>query len=167
MKELYGAIREAFLSVPDLFESSPPEVQIPVEYNVFVFPVIDHGPLPAGTPVQNAQLTPYRVLTIWQKFPSEQDRMLSFVRVTSEPKKAKFNIIGDVIPRGQADCLPQPSKCEAIALGPGQSEELERRSQTGQPEVIGLQVVSIRPRSHDRTDRAKSARLALEHESRG
>jgi hypothetical protein len=41
VKELYGAIREAFLSAPNLFKSSPPEVQIPVEYNVFVFPVID------------------------------------------------------------------------------------------------------------------------------
>ena len=124
------------------------------------------GPIPAGTPVQNAQLAPHTVVTIWQKFPSEQDRMLSFARVTSEPRKAKFNLIGEVIPRGQADCLPQPSKCEAIALGPGQSEELERRSQTGQPEVFGLQVLSIRPRSQDRNNRAKSARLALEHGTR-
>ncbi len=41
VKELYGRIREAFVNLPSLFVSSPPEVQIPVEYNVFVFPVID------------------------------------------------------------------------------------------------------------------------------
>ena len=41
VQELYNAIRGAFDSLDDLFVATPPEVVIPVEYNVFVFPVTD------------------------------------------------------------------------------------------------------------------------------
>ena len=41
VQKLYEAIRQAFVELPDLFVKAPPEVVIPVEYNVFVFPVTD------------------------------------------------------------------------------------------------------------------------------
>lgn len=43
VQELYTAIAEAFARLDDLFVPSPPEVTIPVEYDVFVFPVTDRA----------------------------------------------------------------------------------------------------------------------------
>jgi hypothetical protein len=44
IQELYGAIREAIVTLPDLFVGNPTQqVQIPVEYNIFVFPVTDQA----------------------------------------------------------------------------------------------------------------------------
>jgi hypothetical protein len=42
VQELYQRIRETFRTLPDLkFDSDPAEVEVPVEYHVFVFPVTD------------------------------------------------------------------------------------------------------------------------------
>lgn len=41
VQELYEAIRRAFQTLDGIFVPSPSEVEIPVEYNVFVFPVTD------------------------------------------------------------------------------------------------------------------------------
>jgi hypothetical protein len=41
VQELYAAIADAFERLPGLFVHNPPEVVIPVEYNVLVFPVTD------------------------------------------------------------------------------------------------------------------------------
>jgi hypothetical protein len=41
VQELYTAIKDAFASLDDLFVAKPSEVDVPVEYNVFVFPVTD------------------------------------------------------------------------------------------------------------------------------
>lgn len=41
VQELYTRIRNAFEELDGLFVPSPPEVTIPVEYDVFVFPVVD------------------------------------------------------------------------------------------------------------------------------
>ncbi len=43
VQELYTAIADAFRNLDDLFVPNPPEVAIPVEYNVFVFPVTDRS----------------------------------------------------------------------------------------------------------------------------
>jgi hypothetical protein len=41
VQELYAAIGLAFERIPGLFVDNPPQVPVPVEYNVFVFPVTD------------------------------------------------------------------------------------------------------------------------------
>jgi hypothetical protein len=105
------------------------------------------GATTAGTPPQNAQLTPYADLAFQQKLPSPQDRLVSFAGVVSDGKLASFKLVGEVILRGPATCLPTPIHCEAIALAPGQTEELERLPAAGPPEVFDLQVVSITPNS--------------------
>jgi hypothetical protein len=105
------------------------------------------GATTAGTPPQNAQLTPYTNIPFQQKLPSPQDRLVSFAGVGSEGKQAKFKLVGEVNLRGPAACLPTPAHCESIALAPGQTEELERQPPVGPPEVFDLQVVSITPNS--------------------
>ncbi|HYO61333.1 MAG TPA: ferritin-like domain-containing protein [Actinomycetota bacterium] len=43
VQELYDAIKVAFQTLPDIFVPDPAEVEVPVEYNVFVFPVTDRA----------------------------------------------------------------------------------------------------------------------------
>jgi hypothetical protein len=43
VQELYLAIRNAFEELPGLFVADPPEVEIPVEYNVYAFAVTDRA----------------------------------------------------------------------------------------------------------------------------
>jgi len=130
------------------------------------------GPITAGTPVQNAQLTPYSDLALKQKLPSRKDQLLSFSGVTRSGKRATFKLLDEVILRGEATCLPQPTQCEAIALGPGQSEELERLHVGAAPEVFAVEVVSIAThggqaaRARARAARAR-ARRAHEARARG
>jgi len=127
------------------------------------------GPIIAGTPLQNSQLTPYSDLASKQKLPSRHDRLLSFSGVTRSGKRATFKLLSEVILRGQAICLPQPTQCEAIALGPGQSEELERLHVGAAPEVFAVSVVSVTARSgHAARARAQAARARARraHEAR-
>ena len=43
VQELYEAIKHAFQTLDGIFVPNPSEVEIPVEYNVFVFPVVDRA----------------------------------------------------------------------------------------------------------------------------
>lgn len=43
VQELYEAIKHAFQTLPGIIVPNPSEVEIPVEYNVFVFPVVDRA----------------------------------------------------------------------------------------------------------------------------
>jgi hypothetical protein len=101
------------------------------------------GEIPAGTPPQNAQLTPYKDLKLQQKLPSTQTRLLAFNGVEAGGKRATFKLVGEALLRGTAVCLPSPSQCLEIALSPGQSEELEYLPASGTPVVYELQLVSI------------------------
>jgi hypothetical protein len=55
VQDLYDAIKAAFQTLPDLFVPDPPEVEVPVEYNVFVFPVTDRGSAVAAVDLILAQ----------------------------------------------------------------------------------------------------------------
>lgn len=103
------------------------------------------GEIPAGTPPQSAQLTPYKDLKFQQKLPSAQTRVLSFNGVTPDGKRASFKIVGEALLRGTAVCQPSASQCLEIALSPGQNEELEYLPASGTPVVYELQLVSITP----------------------
>lgn len=117
----------------------PPAAKPETVYKVSV----QLGAVPAGTSPQNAQLTPYKNLRFQQKLPSPEQRLLSFAGVTPGAKSASFKLVTEAIPRGPAVCVPSAGQCEAIALKPGESEELEYVQPGVAPVVYVLQVVTI------------------------
>jgi hypothetical protein len=152
------------------------------------------GPASAGTPPQNANLTRYKKLKLHQQLPSPELPLVAFVGVANSSKSAAksgksaansgksaakspksaakrgksavFKLVGEVILRGPAACLPSASQCEAIALKVGQTEELEYLPVSGIPVTYELQVTSIAVRSaragaHAAARRRARARTAL------
>jgi hypothetical protein len=102
------------------------------------------GIVPEGTPVQNAQLTPYTDLKLGRKLPSSTTPLLRFHEVAANGKRAVFEVTGEVLLKGAATCLPSPSQCQEISLAQGQSEEVEYLPAGGSHIVVyELQVVSI------------------------
>ena len=101
------------------------------------------GAASAGTLPQNANLTPYKKLKLHQQLPSPGLPLVAFTGVTKSGKSAVFKLVGEVILRGPAACLPSASQCEAIALKVGQTEELEYLPVSGIPVTYELQVTSI------------------------
>jgi len=62
---------------------------------------------------------------------------------TSAGKSATFTLVSEAILHGNATCLPSAAQCQAIDLAPGQTEQLEYISPTGEVSVYELRVVSI------------------------
>ena len=113
------------------------------------------GVVPAGTPPQSVQLTPYENVGRLTPLPSSKQPLLVYMGVTTGGKSATFTVVGEVILRGKAICLPSASQCQTIELKPGQSEELEYAPPGGQAaETYELQLVSIS------SSKASSARVA-------
>ena len=124
------------------------------------------GAASAGTLPQNANLTPYKKLKLHQQLPSPGLPLVAFTGVTKSGKSAVFKLVGEVILRGPAACLPSASQCEAIALKVGQTEELEYLPPGGTPVTYELQVTSIAVRpahagAHAAARRRARARSAL------
>jgi hypothetical protein len=103
------------------------------------------GVLPAGSTPQTVQLTPYEDLKLLTPLPSVKQPLIVFRGVTAGGKSATFTLVSEAILHGNAACLPSASQCEAIDLQPGQSEQLEYISASGQPESYELRIVSISP----------------------
>ncbi len=101
------------------------------------------GELPAGATPETVQLTPYENLKLLTPLPSAQQPLIVFRGVTAGGKSATFTLVGEAILHGNASCLPSASQCEAIDVRPGQTEQLEYISATGQPELYELRVVGI------------------------
>ena len=101
------------------------------------------GAASAGTLPQNANLTPYKKLKLHQQLPSPGLPLVAFTGVTKSGKSAVFKLVGEVILRAPAACLPSASQCEAIALKAGQTEELEYLPVSGTPVTYELQVTRI------------------------
>jgi hypothetical protein len=101
------------------------------------------GVAPAGTPPQSLQLTPYENLKRLAPLPSSKAPLVVFRGVTAGGKSAIFTLVGEVILRGSAACLPSASQCQAIDLKPGQTEELEYLPASGPAITYQLKVVSI------------------------
>jgi hypothetical protein len=108
-------------------------------YNVAVL----FGVLPAGTTPETVQLTPYENLKLLTPLPSVQQPLIVFRGVTAGGKSATFTLVGEAILHGNATCLPSASQCEAIDLKPGQTEQLEYVSASGQPVLYELRLVGI------------------------
>lgn len=101
------------------------------------------GELPAGATAQTAQLTPYENLKLLAPLPSVKQPLIVFRGVTAGGKTAIFTLVSEAILHGNATCRPNASQCEAIDLLPGQAEQLEYISATGQPVTYELRIVSI------------------------
>jgi hypothetical protein len=101
------------------------------------------GVAPAGTPPQSLQLTPYENLKRLAPLPSSKAPLVVFRGVTAGGKSAIFTLVGEVILRGSAACLPSASQCQAIDLKPGQTEELEYLPASGPAITYQLKVASI------------------------
>jgi hypothetical protein len=101
------------------------------------------GVVPAGATAQTVQLTPYENLELLAPLPSAKQPLIVFRGVTAGGKSATFTLVSEAILHGNATCLPSASQCEAIDLQPGQSEQFEYVSSTGQPVVYELRIVSV------------------------
>jgi hypothetical protein len=101
------------------------------------------GVVPAGTPPQSSQLTPYENLKRLTPLPSAHQPLVVFRGVTSGGKSATFTLVGEAILHGSATCVPSASQCQAIELKPRQAEQLEYLAPSGQTITYQLQVVSI------------------------
>jgi hypothetical protein len=118
--------------------STKPSKPKPVYHVAILF-----GVLPAGTTPEGASLTPYESLKLLSPLPSAQQALLIFRGVTAGGKSATFTLVSEAILHGNATCLPSPTQCEAIDLAPGQTEQLEYISSTGQVSLYELRIVSI------------------------
>jgi hypothetical protein len=118
------------------------------------------GPVPAGTAPQNVQLTAYKDLLFKQELPSPKQPLVSFAGVTPGGHRAAFKLVAEAILRGQAACAPSASQCEAIALRPGQSEELEYVQPGVAPVVYLLRVEKIEAITAAKSGGAKAAGAA-------
>ncbi len=123
--------------------STPSKPSTPAKPKTIYHVSVQFGELPAGVTVQTAQLKAFEDLKLLTPLPSAQQPLIVFRGVTSAGKSATFTIVGEDILHGQAKCLPSASQCEAIDLKPGQSEQIEYISATGQAVLDELRIVSI------------------------
>jgi hypothetical protein len=123
--------------------SKPSQPAKPKPPQVVYHVAVELGGAPAGTPPQSIQMTPYENLKRLQPLPATGEAPLVFAGVAAGGKRALFTLVHEVILHGQATCSPSESQCQAIALAPGQVEELEYMPPGGQPINYRLQVVSI------------------------
>jgi hypothetical protein len=101
------------------------------------------GVLPAVVPPTGVALTPYKNLKLLTPLPSAQQPLIIFRGVTAGGKNAIFTVVGEVILRGNAVCLPSASQCQEIELKPGQTEQLEYLQPNGQAVNYELRIVSV------------------------
>jgi hypothetical protein len=98
------------------------------------------------TPGQLSQLTPYADLKRLEALPSASAPRIVFTGVSADGKRAIFTLAGEAILKGEGDCLPSASQCEAVQLAASQSEELSYLEPTGQTVTYELKVVSVAKR---------------------
>ena len=101
------------------------------------------GVLPPGVPPAGGALTPYNNLKLLTPLPSAQQPLIIFRGVTAGGKNAIFTVVGEVILRGNAVCLPSASQCQEIELNQGQTEQLEFLQPNGQAVNYELRIVSL------------------------
>jgi hypothetical protein len=109
---------------------------------------------------QPATLAPYENLKLGQPFPSKQDALISFERVTAAGNGAVFKLDVPPILHGSGICLPSNSECQTIDLETGHSEELEYVEADGQLAIYELKVVSIVKKGASAARVDRNAKLA-------
>jgi hypothetical protein len=101
------------------------------------------GTAAAGTPAPSAPLTAYDDLERQQPLPDAKQPLIVFRGVIAGGKSATFTLVGELIPRGGAKCLPSVAQCQAIDLKAGAAEELEYVPLGGTAVTYELEVVKI------------------------
>jgi hypothetical protein len=136
--------------------ATTPKPSTPAKPQTVYHVAVLFGVVPAGTPPQSAQLTPYENLKRLAPLPSSKAPLVVFDGVTAGGKNATFTLVGEAILRGNAACLPSASQCQAIDLKPNQTEELEYLPPSGPAITYQLKLVSISP---SKASAAKAASL--------
>lgn len=121
---------------------------------VYVVDIL-YGPAPT-TPGQLSQLTPYAGLKRLEPLPSASNPKIVFSGVSDTGKGAIFTLVGEAILKGEGDCMPSDTQCEAVLLAAGKTEEFDYVEADGQSATYELKVVSIAKRQ---ASAATAARL--------
>ncbi len=125
-------------------ETTPSKSTKPAKPKTVYHVAVLFGAIPLGTDPQTAVLTPYENLKLLTPLPSAKLPLIVYRGVIAGGHSATFTVVGEVILRGAASCLPNASQCEAIDLKPGQSEQLEVLPTTGgAPVLYELKLVTI------------------------
>jgi hypothetical protein len=125
-------------------ETTPSKSTTPAKPKIVYHVAVLFGAIPAGTDPQTAVLTPYENLKLLTPLPSATLPLIVYRGVIAGGHSATFTVVGEVILRGAASCLPNASQCEAIDLKPGQSEQLEVVPAVGgAPVLYELKLVTI------------------------
>lgn len=127
-------------SAPSKSKSKPKPSRPQAVYDVSIL----FGAVAPGTPVTNAQLTPYEKLELQQPLPSPTQALVVFRGVIAGGKSATFTLVGEAILRGSAVCRPSAAQCQTIDLQVGQAEELEYAPPGAAPTTYVLQIVAIK-----------------------
>lgn len=135
-------------------EAKPKPAAPKTVYNVALL----FGAIPAGATPQAVTLTPYEKVKLQTPLPSAKQALLVYRGVTAKGKSAIFSVVGEAILHGAGRCLPEPAQCQAIALSPGQSEQLEYAAPGATTTIVyELRVVSI---ASAKASAARAAALA-------
>ncbi len=125
-------------------ETTPSKSTKPAKPKTVYHVAVLFGAIPVGTDPQTAVLTPYENLKLLTPLPSAALPLIVYRGVIAGGHSATFTVVGEVILRGSATCLPNASQCEAIDLKPGQSEQLEVLPTIGgAPVLYELKLVTI------------------------
>jgi hypothetical protein len=90
-----------------------------------------------------AQLESYENLKASAALPSAKSPVVVFKGATSSGKVAKFELAGEILVHGPAQCLPSAQQCLAIGLQVGQSEQLEYLPGNGAAVLYELKLTGI------------------------
>jgi hypothetical protein len=97
----------------------------------------------AASGAQAAQLKSYENLKVSTSIPSAKSPVVVFKGVTSTGKTAKFELAGEILVHGPAQCLPSAQQCLAIGLRVGQSEQLEYLPGNGAAVLYELKLTGV------------------------
>jgi hypothetical protein len=97
----------------------------------------------AATAATSPELKSYPGLKRLEPLPSAKDSLLVYTGVNSGGKAAIFTLVHEAILSGSAACLPSASQCEMLDMAPGQTEQLNFLSASGQTIFYQLKVLSI------------------------
>jgi hypothetical protein len=142
--------------------ATAPKPTTPAKPKTVYHAAVLFGVIPPGSTPQSVKLTPYENLKLLAPLPSAKQPLVVFRGVTAGGKSATFTLVGEAILHGQGTCLPSATQCEALDVGPGQSEQLEYLPASGPSVTYELRVVNIA----STTATSASAKRVLSGESK-
>jgi hypothetical protein len=124
-------------------ETTPAKPKLYIHFHVTaqlgVVPTVAEGAAP-----QPAQLKTYKDMALDEPLPGKANPQLVYLGVVLRTgKEALFGLTGAAILHGSASCQPSATKCQAIDLQIGQSEQLEVVEADGSTVTYELKLLSI------------------------